>query len=71
MDEALNLVEDIKISEVGTDRQEKQLFHLLNELALAGLPEQTRQIFDKLVELELVTVNSNILGPIVTAYIVK
>ncbi|XP_071787083.1 leucine-rich PPR motif-containing protein, mitochondrial-like [Asterias amurensis] len=71
MDEALNLIEDMKVSGVGTDRQEKQLFHLLNDLAQAGLPEQTQQIFDKLVELELINVNSNILGPVVTAYIVK
>ena len=65
------MVEDMKVSGVGTDRQEKQLFHLLNDLSQAGLPEQTRQIFDKLVELELINVNSNILGPVVTAYIVK
>ncbi|XP_022095881.1 leucine-rich PPR motif-containing protein, mitochondrial-like [Acanthaster planci] len=71
MEDALALVEEMKKRDIGTDRQEKQLFHLLNELAQEGLTGQTQQIFDKLVSLGLIRVNSNILGPVVMAHIVR
>ncbi|XP_038075388.1 leucine-rich PPR motif-containing protein, mitochondrial-like [Patiria miniata] len=71
MEDALALVQEMKERDIGTDRQEKQLFHLLNELAQEGLTDQTQQVFDKMVTLELIKVNANILGPVVMAYIIK
>ncbi|XP_071485647.1 leucine-rich PPR motif-containing protein, mitochondrial-like [Diadema antillarum] len=67
--DALDMVQEIKELAVETDRMEKQVFHMLNDLAQAGLSEEVERLFETVVEVGIVKPNNNLLGPVVMAFI--
>lgn len=69
--EAIQLLEEMAEHDSDSDRQEKNMFHMLNDLAKEGLTNEVQLLFDNLVSKNVVKVTNNLIGPLVTAYIVK
>ena len=69
--DALDLLAEMKELAVTTDRMEKQVFHLLNELASLGMSQEVERLFETMMELDLAKPTNNLLGPIVTSYLSK
>lgn len=69
--EAIQLLEEMAEHDSDSDRLEKNMFHMLNDLAKEGLTSEVQLLFDNLVSKNVVKVTNNLIGPLVTAYIVK
>ncbi|PIK44103.1 putative leucine-rich PPR motif-containing protein [Apostichopus japonicus] len=70
-EDIIPLIEEIAELNVDPDRLEKNMFHLMNDLAKEGLTEQVQLIFDNLASKDIIKVSSNLIGPLITSYIVR
>ncbi|XP_070577881.1 leucine-rich PPR motif-containing protein, mitochondrial-like [Ptychodera flava] len=69
LQDALDMLQDMKDRSVPlSELTDTNVFHMLNNVALAGQVEESRSLFQKCIDLEIIQPTPNVTSPLVTGY---